>query len=598
MRSINDFDLNEITSNREFTKSPERWEGQILYFLIIDRFSNNNEGEIYNPDKDYENALKDEKTKSEWEEYGDKWNGGTLQGLTSKLDYLKEMGVTALWVSPIFKQVPFEESYHGYGIQNFLEIDPHLGTTEDLQNMVKEAHKRGIYVILDIILNHTGNVFRYEVENPQYTGEQYKIQAFHDKNGEPTIAPDNFDPGNLDPDDGVYPVELMNLDTFTRKGAITNWDNYPEYIEGDFFSLKNIHTGEGDENNFRPSNALKIITECYKYWIAAADIDGFRLDTVKHLHYGATRYFVTQIHEFAESIGKNNFYIMGEITGGMEYAIKSMEITGLNAALGINKIPEKLENTAKGYTNPEEFFDIFKNSELLGEDEYKWYRDNVITMFDDHDMVAQGNNKSRFCSDKKTAPLLLNAVFINLMTHGIPCIYYGTEQCFDGAGDSDKYVREAMFGGKFGAFRSQGKHFFDQDNRIYKETAKLADLRSEFIGLRQGRQYLREVSYDGKSFEIPHMISSDRHTGVVVWSRIFNQVEFVLAVNCDMENDREAAVVIDQSLHQIDDEFECIYSSAEEDQIGAIKVNELAGSKSLNIKVPKSGCVIFRQKNI
>lgn len=280
----------------------------------------------------------------------------------------------------------------------------------------------------------------------------------------------------------------------------------------------------------------------------------------------------------------------------MEYAIKSLEITGLNAALGINKIPEKLENTAKGYTNPEEYFNIFKNSELLGEDEYKWYRDNVITMFDDHDMVTQGNNKSRFCADKNTAPLLLNAVFLNLMSHGIPCIYYGTEQCFDGAGERDKYVREAMFGGKFGAFRSQGKHFFNQENMIFKEMSKLSSLKSEHIALRQGRQYLREVSYDGSSFEIPHKISEDRHTGIIGWSKIFSQVEFILAINCDMEKDREVSVGIDETLHENDTKFECIYSSDNKNVGSKTEVNEISGRKTLTITVPKSGCVIYEQK--
>ena len=138
-----------------------------------------------------------------------------------------------------------------------------------------------------------------------------------------------------------------------------------------------------------------MLTECYKYWIAYADIDGFRLDTVKHLEQGATRYFSTEIHEYTKTIGKNNFYIIGEITGGLEFAVETLEKTGLNAALGINKIPEKLENVTKGYTDPVEFFDIFKNSKLLGENENTWYRDNVITMFDDHDMVIYHDKKTQ-----------------------------------------------------------------------------------------------------------------------------------------------------------------------------------------------------------
>jgi glycosidase len=96
-----------------------------------------------------------------WQAAGQKFCGGNLRGLTSKLGYLERLEVTAIWISPIFKQVQFKETYHGYGIQNFLDVDPHFGQREDLKTLVRTAHDHGIYVILDIILNHTGDVFRY-----------------------------------------------------------------------------------------------------------------------------------------------------------------------------------------------------------------------------------------------------------------------------------------------------------------------------------------------------------------------------------------------------------------------------------------------------
>src|SRR6056297_2930032 len=182
MKSIDDFDLNDITKDRDYYPSPEEWEEQTLYFLLVDRFSNGEENEMYNPETDYENALQGEETEQEWLEAGDKWNGGTLQGIKSKLDYFKQLGVNAIWVSPIFKQVNFQESYHGYGIQNFLAVDPHFGSKEDLQELVNAAHEKGIYIILDIILNHSGDVFAYENENPNYTGEEYQIKAFRNEN--------------------------------------------------------------------------------------------------------------------------------------------------------------------------------------------------------------------------------------------------------------------------------------------------------------------------------------------------------------------------------------------------------------------------------
>jgi glycosidase len=92
----------------------------------------------------------------------------------------------------------------------------------------------------------------------------------------------------------------------------------------------------------------------YQFWIADADIDGYRIDTVKHMDPGATRYFASAIHEFTQSIGKENFYLIGEITGGRKNAFKTLDTTGLNAALGIDDIPDKLEYMVKGYRNPVE----------------------------------------------------------------------------------------------------------------------------------------------------------------------------------------------------------------------------------------------------
>src|SRR5262245_25024628 len=149
---------------RTFTPSPAAWEDQVLYFLLLDRFSDGKEKggyrdaadqpvnggstPVYRPDDpgrvDYD----------AWFRAGDGWQGGNLKGLTSKLGYLRRLGVTALWVSPVFRQVAFEPTYHGYGIQNFLDVDPHFGTREEFRDFVKAAHEQGIFVILDIIPHH------------------------------------------------------------------------------------------------------------------------------------------------------------------------------------------------------------------------------------------------------------------------------------------------------------------------------------------------------------------------------------------------------------------------------------------------------------
>ncbi len=507
---LTQIDLESLVSSHQYFPSPIAWEDQVFYFLMLDRFSDGNENgykdnagnlvrsgmtPLYTPE-DWENALKTEEDAKRWREAGAKYVGGTLQGLKSKIGYLKRLGIKALWISPIFKQVRFHETYHGYGIQNFLEVEPRFGTREDLQEVVRVAHENGIYVILDIILNHAGDVFSYEGDRDRpWTGETYPVKGWNDKDGQPTIPFVKADPQNPpDPEGAVLPLEIQDPEAFTRKGYIKNWDNDPEYREGDFYDLKDINHGHGDADNYQVSAALRYLCEVFKYWIAYADIDGFRIDTVKHMDLGATRYFVSVIHEFTQTIGKENFFLLGEITGGRKKAYETLELTGLSAALGINDIPDRLEYLVKGYRNPNDYFSLFRNSELVHKDSHVWFRDKVVTTFDDHDQVRKGDRKARFCADRNASKVVLNVLALNALTLGIPCIYYGSEQCFDGRGGNDRYIREAMFGGEFGAFRTRGVHFFDEDNRVYQELAKILDIRKQNILLRRGRQYLREIS--------------------------------------------------------------------------------------------------------
>ena len=595
MKSIQDFNLKEITEKREYQKSPEAWDEQIFYFLLIDRFASEKEYPLYDEKNDYENALKTDAAKDKWLESGEKWIGGSLKGITDKLDYLKELGVSVLWISPVLKQPVYSDNYHGYGTQNFLEIDPHFGTKAELKNLVAEAHQKGIYIILDVIINHTADVLLYDADDAFYTGQDYPVKAFRDKDGKAVVDPDNPDYSTTWPEGGVWPQEIFNLETFSKKGYIRNWDSDPEFREGDFFSLKNINTGSGKVDDYKPSEALKVLTECYKYWIAYADLDGFRLDTVKHLDPGAVRFFVTEIKEFTQTLGKKDFYILGEITGGMEFAKSICENTGLDAALGINKIPEILENVAKGYSAAENYFSIFTNSQVLSEGENQWYHKRVITMFDDHDMVYKPKHKERFTADKKTAPLLKNAVFLNFFTAGIPCIYYGTEQAFDGSGDHDKYVRESMFGGEFGAFRTRNRSFFNSKHPVYQEMKKLAELRNEYIHLRLGRQYLREISdLKNKDFHLPQA-DQTRCREIIAWSRIFSQDEFLLAVNCELDRAQKAKVLIDSEIHLPGEKFVCVYSSNQK-KIGEeleIKAAD-QGKNYLELDIPAKGRAIYK----
>ncbi|RNC71362.1 MAG: alpha-amylase [Desulfuromonadales bacterium] len=613
-QSIRDLDLKSLT-NRAYHPSPAAWEDQVLYFLMLDRFSDgkeqgfrDNRGRrvvkgatpLYTT-SDAGNAVRTEPEAAAWREAGTRWCGGTLKGLAGKMGYLKRLGVTAVWVSPLFKQCSFVATYHGYGIQNFLDVDPHFGTREDLRELVRIAHANGIYVILDIILNHAGNIFAYDRDHTPYgVGTSYTVQGFRAADGTPDIP---FGPVDLAacpdawPDGAVWPRELQSADAYTRMGYIRDWDSYHEYLDGDFFDLKDIHLGGGDVDGFHPSPALLALCEVYKYWIALADIDGYRIDTVKHMGRGATRFFASVIHEFAQKIGKENFYLIGEITGGRANAFDTLETTGLNAALGVDDIPLRLEDLVKGKANPADYFDLFRNSLLVRKESHVWFRDKVVTVIDDHDQVCRGAKKERFCAGDPTwRKLVLNALALNATTLGVPCIYYGTEQAFDGEGGDDRYLRECMFGGSFGAFRTRGAHFFDEDNPVYREFAKILALRRDRIALRRGRQYLREISGDGVTFGLPYVMGGEIRS-VVPWSRIFDVEEMVLAINTDTDAPRTAWVLVDGSINREGDRFVCIYST-DPAQLRTTTVAKRINVAVLAIPVtvPAAGFVIFERR--
>ncbi len=617
-KSLRELDLASLASGRTFFPSPQNWEDEIIYFLLADRFSNNTEDQYRGNDgaivtggatppfaaADNGNAVTTGSDAARWREAGTRFVGGTLAGIESKLGYLQRLGVTVVWISPILKQVAADESYHGYGIQDFLDVDPRFGTRDDLRRLVDTAHSMNIRVILDVILNHTGDVFRYSIGDPYWNGQTFQVRGFRDAGGNPSLPFGPIDltahPGAY-PDGAVWPAEFQDPASFTRAGRIRNFDYFPEYADGDFYSLKDLRHGErryedGVEkiDKYAVSPALRHLSAVYKFWIAFADLDGFRLDTVKHMDAGATRYFASTIHEFAQALGKENFYIIGEITGGRKFAVDLMETTGLNAALGISDERMKMIGLVKGEMNPVEYFDVFRNSLQVGKDSHAWFRNKVVTSLDDHDHVDQGDRKQRFAAGG-SGGLTLAVMGLNACTLGIPCVYYGSEQLFDGEGSGgggDRYIREAMFGGEFGAFRSRGRHFFLEDGFVFQELRKIHRLRRSLLPLRRGRQYLREISGNGIDFGIPKRIGSDLMRSIVAWSRIFNEVEVLCALNTDPFSPGSAFVTIEDALHEAGDVLTCLYSTASA-EIGRTITVEAKNGKAVALSVPASGFVIY-----
>jgi glycosidase len=600
-----------------FHPSPSSWADQVLYFMLVDRFSDGREdgyrdvaGNVvpgatppFRP-ADEGRAIGTGQDAARWREAGATWVGGTLEGARSKLGYLQRLGVTALWISPVLRQREGTSDYHGYGIQNFLEVDPHYGTDGDLRRLVDEAHALGMYVILDVVLNHTADVFAYDADryptvdpdtgqefmDPRWDGQPYRVAGWRDEAGSPSLPfPDPVDSAR--PGCAVWPSELQRDGTFTCRGRISGWDNDPEFREGDFFGFKDVWQGWGTVDAFQPSPALEVLTRAYEYWIAFVDLDGFRVDTVKHMDAGATRYFTSAVHEFAVSIGKDSFFLVGEITGPRGFAVELSKITGLDAALGLADVQELLDRMVRGWVEPGEYFALFRNSVLVGEGSHTWFRDHVVTSYDDHDQVRKGKTKARFAADPEGRALAAAVIAANVTTLGIPCIYYGSEQRFDGRGGNDRYIREAMFGGRFGPFRSSDRHCFDETGETFAEVAAVLALRSREPVLRRGRQYLREISGDGVGFGLPRSFGG-RMATVVAWSRILADREVVCAFNNDPFMARAAWVTVDAGLNRAVAAYGYDHSS----DLGAVGTTtpvESRNGRAIEVQLPPAGFAVL-----
>jgi len=240
MQTLADIDFAALT-RRPFHPSPAAWEDQAFYFFLLDRFSDGDEAGYRDNTgnlavggaapllraADHGNAVGSEADAATWRDAGARFVGGTLRGATSKIGYLKRLGVSALWVSPVFKQPPWSDAYHGYGVQDFLAIDPRFGSREDLRELVATAHAQGIHVILDVILNHAGPVFTYAADryptghgmDPRWDGRPYPVAGWNDAIGEPGLP---YGQPVADPNAAIWPRELQASDNFSRLGRINN----------------------------------------------------------------------------------------------------------------------------------------------------------------------------------------------------------------------------------------------------------------------------------------------------------------------------------------------------------------------------------------
>ena len=600
--------------------SPVDWRDEVLYFLLPDRFSDGKESSRPLLDTAAIRELRQSAARPgwnwrDWAESGKRWQGGTIAGIRSQLGYLQGLGVTTLWVGPVFQQRVRMDSYHGYGIQDFLEVDPRFGTRRELAEMIADAHGRGMRIILDIIVNHSGDNWGYVPpgEPDSHARNEPPYRPGFDFYGNPANPAtrgwrlawrNEHQTGFAAPPrrhDAVWPRELQDERLYTRAGmgslaAGDIGDPRAEHKRTDFYSLKDFAL------DVAPS--LEFLAECYQYWIALTDCDGFRLDTVKHMALEDTRNFCGAVREYADSLGKRNFLLVGEVAGGDEFQDFVLDHLGmrgrnLDAALDIGSARLELAGAAKGLRPGREYLTMFKDNDG-GFGSHRSVGSQHVSILDDHDHVM--GPKVRFSAEIPDFAAVKDyqaaaATAIQLFTLGIPCIYYGTEQAFAGSAESqrrfvlgegwndpnnfgDRYLRETMFGPEhpranhaadlgvqtgavdtslpgFGPFGTAGAHCFNPESPAYVRIAALCAVRAKYLVLRVGRQYARELRLPGLGFVLPGAGE------LMAWSRILHTQEALVLVNGHGSAARGGDVVISAELSGVGTLFTVVANSAQ-----------------------------------
>jgi cyclomaltodextrin glucanotransferase len=413
---------------------------ETIYFLVVDRFHDgdpeNSEGpnpELYDPEA------------KDWGKY---W-GGDLQGIIDKLDYLKNMGVSAIWLTPLFEQVEDlfvgQAAIHGYWTKDFKRINPRflangeepsLNKTQESRDtvfdrLVTELHKRKMKLILDVVCNHS---------NPDFSGRKGELY-----------------------DDGVK-IADFNDDVnhwYHHYGEITNWEDEWQIQNKELAGLATFNENNVDYRNY--------IKSAIKQWLDRG-VDALRVDTVKHMPIWFWQEFNADIQNH-----KPDVFIFGEWIFSHPSDDRSVEFVNCS---GMTILDFGLCVAIRGALaqGAEAGFHLIQD--IFAQDHRYNGATELITFIDNHDMP-------RFQSLNPDPEMLRVAIALIMTSRGIPCIYYGTEQYLhdDTDGGNDPYNRPMMTS-------------WDEDTEIYRMTRLLAGVRRLNPSVSMGSQWQKYITPD------------------------------------------------------------------------------------------------------
>lgn len=447
------------------------------------------------------------------------YQGGDLKGLTDRLDYIKGLGTTAIWMAPIFKNQPVQGAgkdvsagYHGYWITDFTQVDPHFGTNADLERLIDKAHGKGMKVFFDVITNHTADVVDYREASYGYLS----------KGAFPYLAKDGLPFEDADQADGGGKFPAVDGDSFPRTPFVPAskknlkspaWLNDPTMYhnrgdstfagessdQGDFFGLDDLWTE-------RPE-VVEGMEKIYEKWVKDFDIDGFRIDTVKHVDLGFWTQWATALDAYAAKRGRKDFFMFGEVYSA-DTAVTSPYVTRgrLDATLDF-PLQEAIRSYAAQGAGAGRLASVFGDDYRYTTDKANAYEQ--VTFLGNHDMGRFGTFLKQDRPGAGEQELLDRYRLANelmFLSRGNPVIYSGDEQGFTGAG-GDKDARQPLFASRaadyldddqLGTARTHASDAYDPEHPLYKQISALSKLAKDHPALRDGIQ--SERFSDGSAY--------------------------------------------------------------------------------------------------
>ena len=511
------------TEAPEITNHVEDWRDEVIYQVLVDRFANGDVNNDYNVAYDDANLSK--------------YLGGDYQGLIDKVDYLSALGITTLWISPVVVNVEEDAgngSYHGYWTQDFLNVNPHWGDLPKLREMVQVMHDNNIKVVLDIVVNHVGQLFYYDINR----NGQADITTYYSTDGSDTVdIVTEWDPA-YDPrgiqgwtslgESGPAPLgwvdmpeinrvlpnppEFANPDWYNRRGRVTDWGDFDQVVHGDFpGGLKDLNTERSD--------VRAALIDAFSYWIDAANLDGFRIDTLKHVEHEFWQEFCPAIRDHCSLIGKDKFLMFGESFDGDDQLIGSytfdQEVDSVVYFSQKYQVYDDVFKFNKPTTQVQTLLDARPvNFGTVAHDRGAGLppTDILVNFMDNHDIP-------RFLFDKDSVPALKSALTYLLTQDGIPCLYYGTEQGFSGGNDPAN--REPLW-----------LSGYDESGDLFQHTAALTALRKAYAPLRRGDFSLKWTT---------ERVSGEEDANILAFERSYDGESVLVVINTSDDNTSHTA---------------------------------------------------------